>query len=423
VKLIFAGLVFALGLAQAQEFNWRQFEGSQIRFLMNQHPFTEFIEPLVPEFEELTGIDVTLESFPEDQFRQRRLLEVSSGANTLDGYMIMPGQVGAQYLGAGWVRYIDDFVNDPSLTTPELDLEDFFEGAIGTFRTDEGLFGLPLQIESSVLFYREDLLQEAGLEGPPETMEELRQYAEALNQDGVAGIAMRGSGANATSQIVNFLYSFGGQWLNEDGTAALNSEASQQALEFYAGLLRDYGPPGVTNMSWPEVTSLFAQGQAAMMFDANVFRSIIEDPEQALPEVRENVAYAPLPEGPAGRVPAVLVWGMSVNHASENPEAAWYFIQWALSKEKQLQALLEGVPAARESAWQNAEFRETAPASWIEASQLSYNQGQPDWNPPVVPVAEVRDAYGQAIVAALQGQEVGPALESANEAINNIIGR
>ena len=177
--LVLTVVVFG-GLATAQEFDWRQFEGEEIRFMMNQHPFTDFLEPLVPEFEELTGIEVTLESYPEDQFRQRRLLEVGSGAPTLDGFMVMPGQVGAQYLGAGWIRHIDDLVADESLTMPELDLEDFFDGAISTFESDEGLFGLPLQIESSLLFYREDLLQEAGSESPPETLEALAEYAAEL---------------------------------------------------------------------------------------------------------------------------------------------------------------------------------------------------------------------------------------------------
>lgn len=425
LRRIVIGLLGAtlLSSAFAQEFNWRQYEGTQIRFLMNQHPFTDFIEPLLPEFEELTGIEVTLESFPEDQFRQRTLLEAGSGADTLDGYMIQPGQTGAQYLGAGWVRYLDDFLADPNLTNPDLDMDDFFEGATSTFLDGEQMYGLPLQIESSLLFYRTDLFEAAGLDGPPETLEQLREYAEVLSQDGVAGFAMRGGGANATSQIVNFLYSYGGQWLNEDGTSALDSEASKETLSYYADLLSNYGPAGVTNMSWPEVTSLYAQGQAAMMFDANVFRSIMEDPEQALEEVRANTAYAPLPEGPAGRVPAVLVWGLSINHASQNPEAAWYFIQWALSKENQLQALLDGVPAARPSAWENEEFQATAPQSWIDASQLSYDIGQPDWNPPVVPVSEVRDAYGQAIVEALQGQDVSAALDQANQVINGIISR
>lgn len=416
-------LVSGFFVAAAQEFDWRRFEGQEIRFLMNRHPFTDFLEPIVGEFEELTGIRVTLEAFPEDQFRQRRLLEVGSGADTLDGYMFMPGQVGAQYLGAGWVRYLDDLVNDPTLTTPDLDLDDFFGGAIGTFQTPEGLVGLPLQIESSLLFYRKDLFEQAGLAGPPATLEELREYAERLDSDDVAGFAMRGRGAAATSQIVNLLYSFGGQWMNEDGSSALASPESVQALEFYADLLRSYGPPGPANLHWAEVMGLYAQGQAAMVFDANVFRSIVEDPEQTVGLVRENTGYAPLPEGPAGSVPAVLVWGLSINQASQNPEAAWYFIQWALSKENQLRALMEGVPAARGSAWEDPEFQATAPADWIEASRLSFDIGQPDWNPPVIPVPEVRDLYGQAIVAALQGQPAGPALERAAGEIDRVVER
>lgn len=416
-------MLVLVSFASAQDFDWRQFEGTEIRFLMNRHPFTNFLEPRIEEFETLTGIDVVLEVFPEDQFRQRRLLEASSGADTLDGYMIMPGQVGAQYLGAGWVRYLDDLIADPSLTNPELAIDDFFEGAMSTFRDGEQVFGLPLQIESSLLFYREDLFAEAGLDGPPETMDELLEYAEILNQDGRAGFAMRGRGAAATSQIVNFLYSFGGQWLDEAGNSALDSEGSIAAMEFYANLLRNYGPPGPANLHWSEVTSLYAQDQAAMIFDANVFRSIMEDPEQAVEVVRENTAYAPLPAGPTGRVPAVLVWGMSVNAASENPGAAWYFIQWALSAENQLAAALEGVPAARASAWADEEFQTRAPADWIDASQRSFDAGQPDWNPPVVPVAEVRDAYGRAIVAALSGADIAQSLERANQEIDRIISR
>ena len=411
------------GTALAQEFDWRQFEGQEIRFLMNQHPFTDFITPLVPEFEELTGIDVTLEAYPEDQFRQRRLLEVGSGAATLDGYMVMPGQVGAQYLGANWIRYLDDFVDDPALTNADLDLDDFFDGALNTFQAEQGLFGLPLQIESSLLFYRQDLLQEAGFDAPPATLEELEAYAAALDSDQVAGFAMRGRGAAATSQIVNLLYSFGGKWLNEDGSSALNSPESVAALEYYANLLREYGPPGPSNMHWNEVMSLYAQGGVAMVFDANVFRSIVEDPEQATQVVIDNTRYAPLPAGPAGSVPAVLVWGLGINHASDNPEAAWYFIQWALSKENQVAALLSGVPAARETSWSDEEFQATAPESWIEASRESFNIGQPDWNPPVIPVAEVRDAYGQAIVAALQGNDAQQALDRAAQEMDQIVSR
>lgn len=420
IVLMMIGL---LGLSAAQDFNWKQFEGQEIRFLMNRHPFTDFLEPLVPEFEALTGIKVTLEAFPEDQFRQRRLLEVGSGADTLDGYMFMPGQVGAQYLGAGWVRHIDDFVADPNLTAPGLDLDDFFGGAIGTFESADGLVGLPLQIESSLLFYRKDLFEAAGLTGPPTTLEELEEYAAKLDSDAVAGFAMRGKGAAATSQIVSLLYSFGGQWMDAEGKSALASPQSQEALTYYANLLRNYGPAGPANLHWAEVMGLYAQGQVAMVYDANVFRSIVEDPKQTIDVVRENTGYAQLPAGPAGSVPGVIVWGLSINAASKHPEASWYFIQWALSKENQLKALLSGVPAARESVWTNEEFLSTAPSDWVEASRKSFNDGQPNFNPPVVAVAEVRDIYGQAIVDALQGKAVAPALEQAAKEVDRVVSR
>jgi multiple sugar transport system substrate-binding protein len=416
-------LLASFAAATAQEFDWRRFEGSEIRLMMNRHPFTTGLEPAVPEFEALTGIKVNLEIFPEDQFRQVRLLEVSSGAATLDGYMIMPGQVGAQYLGAGWLRYIDDLVADPSLTMPDLDLDDFFAGAIDTFRDGDRLFGLPLQIESSLLFYRTDLFEAAGLTRPPETMDELLDYASKLSSELVAGFAMRGRGAAATSQTVNLLYSFGGEWLDENGKSGLASPESVAAHEFYANIMRNYGPPGPANLHWAEVTGLYAQGQAAMIFDANVFRSIMEDPAQAIDVVRENTRYAPLPAGPAGSVPGVLVWGLGINHASRNVEATWYFIQWALSKENQIRAGLLGLPSARASTWANDEFRATAPASWIEASQISFANGQPYWNPPIVPVAEVRDAYGQALVAALEGRDVAQALQRAAQEMDRIVER
>jgi hypothetical protein len=36
--------------------NWKQSQGTEIRFLMNKHPFTSYIEPRIPEFEKMTGI-------------------------------------------------------------------------------------------------------------------------------------------------------------------------------------------------------------------------------------------------------------------------------------------------------------------------------------------------------------------------------
>ena len=57
--------------AQQSGINWQQFEGTSLILGMNVHPFTSVTEPLLPYFEELTGISVTYNAFPEDQLWQK----------------------------------------------------------------------------------------------------------------------------------------------------------------------------------------------------------------------------------------------------------------------------------------------------------------------------------------------------------------
>ena len=97
---VLIGVLLCVGMvstAIAGSVDWMQSKGTEIRFLMNKHPFTSYIEPKVAEFEKMTGIKVTLEVFPEDQFRNKRMIELNAGG-TVDGYMIMPGGLGCQRL-------------------------------------------------------------------------------------------------------------------------------------------------------------------------------------------------------------------------------------------------------------------------------------------------------------------------------------
>ena len=88
------------------------YEGTTLRLLFNRHVWQEFIEKKIPEFEKATGIKLVVEVFPEDQFRAKRLIEVTSGIADLDVFMIMPGQAGLHYATEGWTYPLDDFINN-----------------------------------------------------------------------------------------------------------------------------------------------------------------------------------------------------------------------------------------------------------------------------------------------------------------------
>jgi len=417
--LLCAGMV---STAVASNVDWMQSKGTEIRFLMNKHPFTTYIEPKVGEFEKMTGIKVNLEVFPEDQFRNKRMIELNAGG-TVDGYMIMPGQAKLHYWKAGWLKTLDDYITDPTLTEGDWDVKDFFAGPMRGSSIDGKQIGIVINAEASLLSYRKDLFERFDVK-VPETMDELEAAAKFFNGKDVdgktmVGITLRGKGAAATSQWVDFLYSFGGSWTNAQGKSNLDSPESIAAFKFYGDLLRNYGPQGATMLHWSESTSIFMEGKAAMIFDANVFKSLYENPKES--KVAGKVGYTTIPAGPAGKIPHVSNWSLAISGTStpERQKAAWLFVQWATNHENALGALMAGVPAGRASAWASPEYKsQDKNPDWTAASLESFEIGQPQWNPPVLNVPEIRDITGLVIVDAIEGKDVAAAAKKAAEEMN-----
>lgn len=431
-RLLVAAVVAVLGfglLADAAEFDWRQFEGRTIRVLLNRHPWQEAIEPLIPEFEAKTGIRVVTEVYPEDQFRAKLTVELASRVAQVDVTMVMPQNDSLRWMHEDWIVYLDDFLADENLTAPEFAPGDFLEAAWNANITTsldpnapERLLGIPISIENTALMYRRDLFEKYGVPVPT-TMEEVAEAAAALHgKDGVVGIVMRGRRAAATSQWAAFLWSHGGSWLDDEGRAAIHHPEAVQAFETYGRLLREYGPPGAVGYHWYEVTTDFATGRAAMTIGPNLFASIYEDPNQS--QVAGKVGYQLFPAGPAGSVPIVGVWSLTIPYLSREQEAAWLFIQWATSQDVVRRLQFEnGVFGARASAWEDPAMAQVYPEDLMTNVLESLKVASPQWNPPVIPVAEVRDLVGEVIVAAIEGRDVQAAADSAAQRINSVLGR
>ena len=78
--------------------------------------------------------------------------------------------------------------------------------------------------------------------------------------------------------------------------------------------------------------------------------------------------------------------------------------------------MLAGVPAGRASAWDSAEYKAgDKQPDWTANSKKSFEIGQPQWNPPVINVPEIRDITGQVIVDAIQGKDVTESAKKAAE--------
>lgn len=399
---------------EGEAFDWQRYSGETVRVVLNQHPWQAQIEPLIGEFEELTGINVEAEALPEEQFRQRIQTELTGGSADTDVFMTSSLQEGGRFHQAGWYEDLYPYVEDDALTSPEYDFDDFSSGAIEGHDYDGELIAMPIQLETNMLFYRKDVLAERGLDVPA-TLDELMEVAAAIDDpDGMRAFTSRGRLAAAVTMMAPFLYAHGINWTDDDGRAGFDNDEGRAALDYYGTLLREYGPSGVVNNSWEENVPLFQQGEVAMFVDASVFMSQVIDPE--LSPVADNVGFAPIPAGPGGSAQTFWAWSLAMNSASENKLPAWYFIQWATSPDVVQRVQAAGVTGARES----AEFGDFYPADWVEVFQEQLPVGQRT-TPAVVPVPEVRDAIGEAIVTSIEGGDVDAAISRAASEFNRIV--
>ena len=412
---------FWAGAASAQEFDWRAHEGETVRFLANSNPIGRLLIEHEAEFEELTGIDLVVDSYQEQQMRQRLMTVMNARSDEVDVFMTLPSREGMQFAAAGWYRDLTPHLQDAA--APGYDAEDFAASLIEASTYDGALIGVPLNIEGPLLYYRTDIFEECGLEAPA-SLEELRSTAEALKEcSDVTPFASRGLAPATPYTFAGFMHNMGGSYM-VDGQSAMCSQPVKDAISLYAGLLQDYGPPGVVNYSFQQLTALYRAGRSAMSFQSsNEFSGVMEGGDRL-----EDTAIIPLPPGPGGSHPTVIGWSLSISANAANPDAAWYFLQWASSPEMQAKFALEGIAPPRGAVAKAPEYK-----AWLDESQVRQqwqaalaelaSTGTSEIGFPIIGNPESREYIGQAVGDVLLGASVDDACAKADAALNDLIAR
>src|SRR5215813_15031641 len=285
-------------LASAAGFDWKRYSGTQLRFMVSTHPWTDWAQKQLPGLEEATGIKVSWEILYEDQFRQKLPLTLRSDPGAVDGFFTLPSWDAAAFSRANWYQPLDQLISS-DLTSPDWDFSDFFPNILNIHRVANEQIGIPITIELQTLFFNKSMLQ-AKQVAAPKTLDDMLAAAKALDdrKNGVAGYVTRGDGVQAVYTIAPFLFAFGGRWLNEKGEPELGDKPFTNALKFYGEILRAAGPPNIVGMQWKSTYPLFQQGRAAMFTDATNFLAYFKDPKQS--KIVDEVGVAPLPAGPSG---------------------------------------------------------------------------------------------------------------------------
>lgn len=282
-----------------------------------------YFQKMAEEFEAANpDINIEVEVTPWDVLLQKLTTDIAGNANA-----------DLAIIGTRWLL---DFVEQDIAEPLDSYIDDAFRGRfIETFLSpsvmDGKVYGLPVAASARAMYYNKSLFEQAGIDAPPETWEELKEDARAISDLGedIAGYGLQGKEIETDVYFYYPMWSYGGNILNEDGSSGFGSDAAIQAATLYKSLI-DEGltQDGPTAYSREDVQNLFKQGKVGMMITAPFLSGQIK---QEAPDLQYGIA--PIPAGPGGDRGTYGVTDSIIMFSnSDNKDEAWQFLDYLFTQ-------------------------------------------------------------------------------------------
>ncbi|WP_227288024.1 extracellular solute-binding protein [Boseongicola sp. H5] len=286
------------------------------------------MEQLIENFEAANpDITVTMTHFPYANYRTQVAAAIPAGEGP-DVVQLFYGWLN-DYVEADLIQPLPADVFSPA------EIEAEFFPMVSAMEQDGQYWALPTAVRSLALFYNERLFEAAGIDGPPETLDELVEIAAALTErDGAGNITQVGLTTGMTAQDHHWfrevlVRQFGGSPYSDDyRTVTYNDDAGRAALEFYTDLQEEHGVTQVLFMDEPQAA--FRAGRAGMHIDGSFRIGALNDTRGL------NWGVAELPAGSDGtRSNYSSYWVNAITSQAEGEkyDAAVLFMEYITSPE------------------------------------------------------------------------------------------
>ncbi len=295
------------------------------------------MEQLIENFEAANpDITVKMNTFPYADYRTKVAAAIPAGEGP-DVVQLFYGWLN-DYVAAELIQPL------PADVFPAAEIEAEFFPMVEAMKIDGDYWALPTAVRSLALFYNERLFEEAGIDGPPATLDELLADAEALTKkDGAGNLTQVGLTSGMTGQDHHWfrevlLRQFGGEPYSADNkTVAYDSDAGRAALKWYTDLEQTLGVTDSTFMD--EAQAAFKASRAGMHIDGSFRIGALND----VRGLKWGVAELPAgPDGTRSNYSSYWVNAITTKAEGERYDAAVKFMDYIISDEA-MQIWLETV--------------------------------------------------------------------------------
>ncbi len=318
------------------------------------------LEELVKRFNQSNENGITVEyrqtSRVTDEYFDSLVSDFQAGGGDID---VIGGDViwGAEFAANGWIEDLSRrMYSDYSPQVPDA----FLNAPISTVSFQNKLWGVPWFTDAGLLYYRRDLLEDAGLGQPPVTWDGLKEVADQVQQQSGTRYGFVFQGAEYEGGVVNgaeFIWNAGGNILTgnistaQSGTpvvlspnfVAIDNPDSVRGLQTERSMITDnVAPQEVAEYREQQTYEDFLNGDAVFMRGWPFMYALAEG--DTFQVNQDQIGIAPLPVNEEGQQSWSCLggWNMYVNAASNKQDAAWEFIKFMTDAEQQRFRAREG---------------------------------------------------------------------------------
>ena len=317
-----------------------------------------------------------------------------------------------KFAAAGWLLDLSD-----RLSSEELD--QFLQGDVRGGIYQGKLYRIPFRSDGGMLYYRQDLLEQAGYD-PPETFTELIRISQDLQQQNLAdwGYVWQGKQYEGlAAMFVEILKGSGAFWIApETLEVGLDRPEAIEAVNFLVSTItKGISPPGVTTYGEDETRLLFQNGRTVFLRNWPYVFALASDSPIAGKFKIKPMVHAPQESSGACQGG----WGLGIASTSQHPEEAWQVIEFLSSEETQRKYTLDtGYVPSRRSLFNDPEIV----AKYNHYPQLLEVVENSALRPPIAQYAQASDILQRYLSAALT-QRMSPeqAMKAAAEETRRLL--
>ncbi|BDI20287.1 putative ABC transporter-binding protein [Nostoc cf. commune SO-36] len=321
----------------------------------------------------------------------------------------------SKFAAAGWLLPLGDRISKQELAA-------FSSQDVEGGRYQDKLYRIPVRSDVGMLYYREDLIKQAGLQ-PPETFDDLMRISQVLQKKKQVNWGYVWQGRQYEGLVAMFaevLKGFGGFWVNPDTLeVGLDRPETLRAIEFLRSTVKEgVSPPGVTTYQEEDTRRLFQNGQVAFLRSWPYAWPLAQAENSP---IRGKIAIKPMVHAPGQTGAACLGgWGLGIAKSSKHPEEAWKAIQYFTSREAQRRFILTaGYVPSRRDLFTDPEIV----AKYPHYPQLLEVVDNAVLRPPIAQYAQTSDILQRYLSAALSGRmNSEPAMQAAAAETRRLLG-